>query len=112
MKTRIQELYSLLNEKDNIIKCLENERKEFLNENKKLKIELNNINEKSNQIASESIEQISKNEKIIKEYELKISQFPFEIPPGEKIMSIIIKVYIIRRLYYLKIFLRYKILTK
>ena len=28
-------------------------------------------------------------EKLIKEYELKISQFPFEFSPGEKIMSII-----------------------
>ena len=37
----------------------------------------------------ESKEQIRKKEKIIKEYELKISQFPFHFSPGEKIISII-----------------------
>ena len=78
-----------MKEKDNVILNLLNERKEFLNKNKKLEIEYNNINEKLNQIYTESKDQINKREKIIKEYELKISQFPFEISPGEKIISII-----------------------
>ena len=74
-----------MKEKDNIIQNLENERKEFLNK----KLEFNHINEKLYQMDLESKEQKIKNEKKIKEYELKISQFPFEISPGEKIMSII-----------------------
>ena len=78
-----------MKEKDNVILNLLNERKEFLNKNKKLEIEYNNINEKLNQIYTESKDQINKREKIIKEYELKISQFPFEFLPGEKIISII-----------------------
>ena len=81
LEKRIKELENILNEKDNIIQKLKNE-----------KIEYNNLNEKLNELNkmnSESKEQISKKEKIIKEYELKISQFPFDILPGEKIMSII-----------------------
>ena len=74
-----------MKEKDNIIQNLENERKEFLNK----KLEFNHINEKLYQMDLESKEQKIKNEKKIKEYELKISQFPFEISPGENIMSII-----------------------
>ena len=68
---------------------MEGEGKEFLNKNKKLEIEFHHINNKLNKMDLESKEQIIKNEKTIKEYELKISQFPFEISPGEKIMSII-----------------------
>ena len=89
MEKRIKELENLLKEKDNIINNLQNERKEFLNKNKKLNIEYNNIKEKLNQMNSETKEQISKKEKLIKEYEIKISQFPFKLLPGEKIMSII-----------------------
>ena len=44
---------------------------------------------------SELKEQLMKKERIIKEYELKISQFPFIFSPGEKIMSITINVYVI-----------------
>ena len=82
MKKRIKELEYLLKGKDNTINNLENK-------NKQLNFEYNNINEKLNKINLESREQIRKREKIIKEYELKISQFPFEFSPGEKIMSII-----------------------
>ena len=89
MEKRIKELENLLKEKDNIIDNLKNEKKEFLNKNEQLKIEYNKINEKLNQMNSELREQVSKKEKIIKEYELKISQFPFVFSPGEKIMSII-----------------------
>ena len=78
-------MFKYFKDKDNIINNLENERKEFLNKNKKLKIEYNNIKEKLNQMNLKSKEQ----EKLIKEYKLKISQFPFEFSPGEKIMSII-----------------------
>ena len=39
---------------------------------------------------SESDKQIKEKDKIIKKYESKISQFPFELSFGEKIMSIII----------------------
>jgi Mg2+ and Co2+ transporter CorA len=85
LEKRIKELENLLKDKDNIINNLENEKKEFLNKNKKLKIEYNNIKEKLNQMNLKSKEQ----EKLIKEYKLKISQFPFEFSPGEKIMSII-----------------------
>ena len=82
MEKRIKELENLLEEKDNIINNLENK-------NKQLNIEYNKINEKLNKMSSESKEQIRKKEKIIKEYELKISQFPFDFSPGEKIMTII-----------------------
>ena len=85
LEKRIKELENLLKDKDNIINNLENERKEFLNKNKKLKIEYNNIKEKLNQMNLKSKEQ----EKLIKKYKLKISQFPLEFSPGEKIMSII-----------------------
>jgi len=81
LEKRIKELENSLKEKDNNIKNLENE-------NKKLKIEYNNINEKLNHKNSELKDQINRKE-IIKEYELKISQFPFEISPREKIMTII-----------------------
>jgi len=89
LEKRIEKLENLLKEKDNIINNLENEKKEILNKNKNLKIEYNKIKEKLNQMYSESKEQINKREKLIKEYELKISQFPFDFSPGEKIMSII-----------------------
>jgi len=82
LEKRIKELENLLEEKDNIINNLENK-------NKQLNIEYNKINEKLNKMSSESKEQIRKKEKIIKEYELKISQFPFDFSPGEKIMTII-----------------------
>jgi len=82
LKKRIKELEYLLKGKNNTINNLENK-------NKQLNFEYNNINEKLNKINLESREQIRKKEKIIKEYELKISQFPFEFSPGEKIMSII-----------------------
>ena len=71
-----------LKEKDNIINNLTNEKN-------LLKIENNNINEKLNKMNLETKEQIKKKEKLIKEYELKISQFPFEFSLGEKILSII-----------------------
>ena len=48
----------------------------------------NKINDEFNKNISKLNEQISKNEKMIKQYQLKISQFPFEFLPGEKIMSI------------------------
>jgi len=78
-----------LKEKENIINNLQNEKKEFLYKNKQLNIEYNNINEQLNKMNLESKEQLNKKEKIIKELELKISQFPFDFSPGEKIMSII-----------------------
>ena len=89
MEKRIKELDNLLKEKDNIIQNLKNERNKIYNESNQLKIEYNNLYEKLNQINLESKEQINKKEKIIKEYELKISQFPFEISPREKIITII-----------------------
>jgi len=82
LENKIKELENSLKDKDDIIKNLENE-------NKKLKIEYNNINEKLNHMNSELKNQINKKEKIIKEYELKISQIPFEFSPREKIMTII-----------------------
>ena len=72
---RIKELEETLEKKDKIISKLKKE-KDLLNEILKEKF-------------SKLTEQISKNEKMIKEYELKISQFPFKFSPGEKIMSII-----------------------
>jgi hypothetical protein len=72
---RIKELEETLEKKDKIISNLKKE-KDLLNEILKEKF-------------SKLTEQISKNEKMIKEYELKISQFPFKFSPGEKIMSII-----------------------
>ena len=78
-----------MKEKENIINNLQNEKKEFLYKNKQLNIEYNNINEQLNKMNLESKEQLNKKEKIIKELELKISQFPFDFSPGEKIMSII-----------------------
>ena len=84
-----------MKEKDNIINNLQIERNEFLNKNKQLNIEYNKINVKLNKMNLESKEQINKKEKIIKEYELKISQFPFEFSSGEKIISITIKVCVI-----------------
>ena len=90
MKEKIIELENSLKIKDNIIDNLKNEKKEFLNKNEKIKIEYNKKNEKLNKMNLELKEQISKKEKIIKEYELKISQFPFEFSTGEKIMSIYI----------------------
>ena len=86
MEKRIKELENLLKEKDNIIQNLKDEGKKLYSENNQLKIKYNKLN----QTNSELKEQINKKEKIIKENELKISQFPFEILPGEKIMSIII----------------------
>ena len=90
LENRNKELENLLKEKDNIIDNLKNEKKELLNKNEQLKIEYNKIKEKLNKMNLESKEQIRKKEKIIKEYELKISQFPFDFSPGEKIISIIV----------------------
>ena len=89
MEKRIKDLENLLNEKDNIIENLKNEGKKLYSENNQIKIKYNNLFNKLNLTNLELKEQINKKEKIIKEYELKISQFPFEILPGEKIMSII-----------------------
>jgi len=89
LENRIKELENSLKNKDNIIDNLKNEKKELSNKNKQINIEYNKIKEKLNKMDLESKEQISKKEKIIKEYELKISQFPFEFSPGEKIISII-----------------------
>jgi len=89
LENRIKELENSLEEKNNIIDNYKNERKEFLNKNKQLKIEYNKVNEKLNKMNLESKKQIRKKEKIIKELELKISRFPFEFSPGEKIISII-----------------------
>ena len=89
MRERIKELEQLLKEKDNAIQNLGDEIKEFLYKNRKLEIEYNKINEKLNRMNSELKEQLMKKERIIKEYKLKISQFPFEFSSEEKIMSII-----------------------
>ena len=89
MEKRVKELENLLKEKDNFINNLEDERKDFVNKNKQLKIEYNYIKEKLNQMNLESKEQINKRENLIKEYKIKISKFPFEFLPGEKIISII-----------------------
>ena len=89
MEKRIKELENLLKEKDKIIQNLKNENKNLYSENNQLKFKYNNLIEKLNQTNSELKEQINKKEKIIKEYKLKLSQFPFEILHGEKIMSII-----------------------
>ena len=78
MTKKIKELEELLNKKDNIIISLEKEKD-------LLKIENNKINENISQLN----EQISKNKQMTKQYELKISQFPFKLSAGEKIMSII-----------------------
>ena len=85
MKTRIKELEESEKEKDNIIQNLKNKNNELLIKYNELTIEYNNISEKLNQINLELKEQ----KKIINKYELKISQFPFDFSPGEKIMSII-----------------------
>ena len=52
-------------------------------------IKINEDNKKLNKNILESNEQMDEKEKIINQYKLKESQFPFEISPGEKIMSII-----------------------
>ena len=83
MKKRIKELEAILEEKNiNILK----------NENKELLEKIKEFNEKLNQQSlkiSELNENIKYKDKLIKEYELKISNFPFEITSGEKIMSIV-----------------------
>jgi len=78
-----------LKEKDIIINDLKNENKKLSIKNNQLNIDKNNINEKLNKIMLISNEEINKREKIIKQYELKISQFSFEFSPGEKLISII-----------------------
>jgi len=83
LKKRIKELEAILEEKNiNILK----------NENKELLEKIKEFNEKLNQQSlkiSELNENIKYKDKLIKEYELKISNFPFEITSGEKIMSIV-----------------------
>ena len=71
MEKRIKELEYFLKEKDNFINNLENEKKKFLTKNKQLEIEYNNINEKLNQMDSESKEQINKKRKINKRIWIK-----------------------------------------
>ena len=78
-----------MKEKDIIINDLKNENKKLSIKNNQLNIDKNNINEKLNKIMLISNEEINKREKIIKQYELKISQFSFEFSPGEKLISII-----------------------
>ena len=93
LKKRIKELEESLKEKDIIINDLKNEKKKLSIKNNQLNIEKNNINEKLNKIILESNEQMNKNEKIIKQYELKISQFPFDYSSEEKMISIIFTSY-------------------
>jgi len=93
LNKRIKELEESLKEKDIIINNLENENKKLSIKNNQLNTEKKNINEKLNKIMLESNEQINKKEKIIKQYELEISQFPFKFSPGEKIISIIFTSY-------------------
>ena len=89
LNKRIKELEDSLKIKDIIINNLENENEKLSIKNNQLNIENHNINEKLNKIMLESNEQINRKEKIIMQYELKISQFSFEFSPGEKIMTII-----------------------
>ena len=108
MKERINELEEILKGKnDNInnltndLNLLRNENKNLQTKNSRLEISSNNkIEELNNQLnlsmsikdkkISESDIQIKERDKIIKKYESKISQFPFELSFGEKIISIVI----------------------
>ena len=85
MKTTIKELIESIKEKDDIIQNLKNENNELLIKYKELAFEYNNISDLLNQMNSV----LKEKEEIIKKYELKISHFPFDFSPGEKIMSII-----------------------
>ena len=83
MKKRIIELEESLKEKN--INNLKKENNELLKKIKEINEKLKSQNLKN----SELTEHIDEKDKIIKEYELKISNFPFEISFGEKIISII-----------------------
>ena len=94
MKKRIKELEVILEEKN--INNLKNENNELLGKINQLEISSKNkikeFNEKLNQQSlkiSELNENIKEKDKIIKEYELKMSNFPFEISFGEKLISIV-----------------------
>ena len=90
MKKHIKEL------EEKNINNLKNENRELLEKINQLEISSKNkikeFNEKLNQQSlkiSELYENIKEKDKIIKEYELKMSNFPFEISSGEKIISIV-----------------------
>ena len=90
MKKHIKEL------EEKNINNLKNENWELLEKINQLEISSKNkikeFNEKLNQQSlkiSELYENIKEKDKIIKEYELKMSNFPFEISSGEKIISIV-----------------------
>ena len=94
MKKRIKELEAILEEKN--INNLKNENNELLGKINQLEISSKNkikeFNEKLNQKSlkiSELNENIKEKDKLIKEYKSKISNFPFEISSGEKLISII-----------------------
>ena len=94
MKKRIKELEVILEEKN--INNLKNENNELLGKLNQLEISSKNkikeFNEKLNQQSlkiSELNENIKEKDKIIKEYESKLSNFPFEISSGEKLISIV-----------------------
>ena len=64
-----------------------------INKGKDFNEEIKQLNYKisiKDKMISESFEQIMEKDKIIKEYESKKSQFPFDLLSGEKIMTIII----------------------
>ena len=90
LENRIKELEESMKEKDIMINNLKNEIQKLSLKNNQLNIENNNISEKLNKIMLESNEQINKKEKLIKQYELKISKFSFEFSPGENAISIIL----------------------
>ena len=108
LKERINELEEMLKGKnDNInnlindLNLLRNENENLLTINRQIEISSNDIIEELNnqhnlsmsikdKKISESDKQIEEKDKIIKKYESKISQFPFELSVGEKIISIII----------------------
>ena len=95
MKTRIKELETILEEKN--INNLKNENRELLEKINQLeelpsKNKIKEFNEKLNQQSlkiSELYENIKEKNKLIKEYELKMPNIPFEISSGEKIISIV-----------------------
>ena len=63
-----------------------------INKTKEFNEEIKQLNHKitiKDKMISESFEQIMEKDKIIKEYESKKSQFPFDFATGEKILTII-----------------------
>jgi len=95
LKKRINDLEKILEEKNNTINNLTNENKNLLKKINQLEISSDNkikefkdkLEQKNLKITESNIKMDEK-DKIIKQYELKISKFPFELSSEEVIMSI------------------------